>query len=129
MRQAFIPALVIACLAGCSISPISLSNVPKKSDFSERQLIEDRVIIKGGIEKLDISGHGHYPNIKRSVIDSNLDNTWNAVLLDIAGTEEIRDRYFTIDKLKFEDSRKLYDSEEFQKLTRSWGLLTSGCLE
>lgn len=120
MRHAFMPILTVACLAGCSISPVSLTAVPNKSDFSEKQLIEDHVILSGKVEELLVSS-GSYPNIMRAVIDSNLDNTLNAVLNDIAGTEEIRDRYFNLRKLKFEDSLKLIATKEFQELTRSWG--------
>ena len=93
MRHAFTSLITMAFLAGCSISPVSLNDVPSKSDFSERQLIEDQVIRSGKVEELRLSS-GYYPNLKRAVIDSNLDNTWNAVLSDIAGAEEIRDRYF-----------------------------------
>lgn len=122
MKYLFSLQIALATLVGCSVSPALVNEVPTKSTFSERQLIEDGVLASADTEKLRLNS-GYFPNIKSAIIDNDLDKTWNAVLNDIAGTEEIRNVYFDRSIHKFDERIKLINSAEYQELTRRWGLI------
>jgi hypothetical protein len=116
MKLIYILLLAIATLTGCNVPPTSLSDVPNKSNFSEKQLMEAGITIKD----LQLTS-GWYPNFKSAVIENSLDNTWNAVLGNVAGTEKVKDFYSNQYKLKLDDFLKFINSEEFQGLARDWG--------
>lgn len=128
-KHILILIITVASLAGCSVSPVSLKDVPSKENFSGKQLMEDGVIANGEIENLqvmidsDFNQKGYYPNIARVVIDKPLDDTWNAALNDIAGTEEIRYLYFNRYKFNFDDELELINRKKYQELNRDWALI------